>query len=136
MWHWFFSKFIIKVREQVVADLGLNLPARSYEEQLVDFLSMLIRMAGSLLAAFVGAFYYNFEVIRLFMWPVRKALYSGLIRLGLGGCLDDIDCGEHGLLSSGWVLLALVFSLPILCKWRRGTRFRCAQLSSASLNFK
>lgn len=122
MWHRFFSKFIIKVREQVVADLGLNLPARSYEEHLDDFLTMLIRMAGTLLVAFAVAFYHGVIVINILRWPFRSLLEKQPIYL------DGFDCSDHGLLSSGWELLALVLSFLALGAYRHRTRLK--------LNFK
>lgn len=108
MWKWFFNKFIIKVREQVVADLELNLPARSYEEHLDDFLTMLIRMAGTLLAAvFLILFFAASYVPRLTTAPIHFAHLDDRIMLtGWALCTSP---EEARLFDANAWLLAILF---------------------------
>ncbi len=128
MWHSFFSKFIVKPREQVVTDLGLNLPARSYEEHLEDFLTMLIRMVGTLLVAFAVAYYHGTMVIDLLRRPFLPLFEKQPI------LLDGVNLSDQSLLSSWWVLLALVLCFPLLWAWRQ--RSRRTRLSAGEINFK
>lgn len=128
MWKWFFNKFIVKVREQVVADLGLNLPSRSYEEHLDDFLTMLIRMAGTLLAAFVVAFYFAEEIWCLLLWPAREAFNDGRFVLVNGGCIGPIaNLPYSDLISPDRLLFAVMFSVPVLLVIRSVTRYWSAR---------
>ena len=130
MWKWCFSN-LIKIREQVVADLGLNMPARPYEVHLDDFLTMLLRMAVTFTGAFVVAFHWAPKVGTILFRPLALSLVLDHQRLWLDGCDCYFAVGNQ--FADFWMVSAIVLSVPVLFFLRMRLRSRH---SIPKLNFK
>lgn len=118
---------VIKVREQVAADLGLNMPARSYEEHLDDFLTMILRMAVTLSVAFVAAFYWSKTLIQMLMHLLEPILVFQ------GPVLDRIWFLPKDE-ANFWVMIGIMIAAPMLLCYRTG--LRSGRAGATTINFK
>ncbi|MDB6140887.1 MAG: Sec-independent protein translocase protein TatC [Verrucomicrobiaceae bacterium] len=117
MWKWPLN-MLFKTREDIALDRGCVDAHQPFETHLDDFLTMLLRMAVTLSAAFIFAFFsINNQLVGEFlMCPIHLAGLDDKVQLvGITGCGDF--AGDP-LIPSHWKAAAIILSVPVLA-WIR-----------------
>ena len=125
MWKWPLQK-LFRDRDRIARDLGYVGMERPFHEHLDDLLTMLLRMAVTLIIAVVACFYWANEVIRAFMYPVSVSHVLDNVPPMLDRIfLDpkDMVIAENHL----WLLLGLIISVPLLAFIRTSLKDRSAK---------